>query len=83
MARSKNIVKTVVDVPSIPRNAVIPAGTYGFVIERHQESEEYVVDLATPSAELVGGFQWDNVVLRPGQFMFVDEFPKSPYAEDE
>ena len=73
-------VKTVVDVESGTGDKVIPAGTYGVIVESYSDPEEYAVDLGLPSKEWVGGYDWNHVTLRPGQFVFVDEFPKSPYA---
>jgi hypothetical protein len=82
MRESDNLVRTVVDVRSEFRNRTIPAGTYGAIVERYEDPEGYAVDLGIPTPDLVGGFEYDNVVLRPGQFVFVDELPKSPYDND-
>jgi hypothetical protein len=51
----------------------IPAGTRGTVVEAYREPEGYAVDLALPDASLVGGFKYENVVLRPGQFEVVSD----------
>ena len=83
MRRSGNIVKTVVDVRSEFEDRTIPAGTYGTIVEGYEEPEGYAVDLGIPSPDLVGGYEFDNVVLLPGQFVFVDKFPKSPYDDDQ
>ncbi len=45
----------------------IPAGTLGTVVETYSEPEAYAVDLALPDGSLVGGFKYENVILRPDQ----------------
>src|ERR1700736_782177 len=47
-----------------------------------QAIEGYAADPGIPSRELIGGYQFDNVVLRPEEFIVVDEFPSSPYESD-
>ena len=82
MPKPGDAVRTVVDVQSDFEDRVIPAGTYGVIVERYTEPEGYAVDLGIPSPEYVGGYDFDNVILRPGQFIFVDQFPKSPYYRE-
>jgi hypothetical protein len=61
----------VVDVQSDFDDRIIPADTYGLIVERYTESEGYVVDLGIPTPDLVGGYDFDNVILCAGQFIFV------------
>lgn len=65
-------VELVVDVPSDFSDAVIPTGTRGNVVEVYEAPQEgYAVDVAIPDKSLVGGFKYDNVILRPEQFRVV------------
>lgn len=71
-ARVYDKVVLTVDVPSQFRDAVIPKGTAGAVIEAYEKPEEgYAVDVAIPDESLVGGFRYDNLVLTPDQFAVV------------
>jgi len=78
----RQAVRTVVDVVSGFTGRRIPAGTYGVIVEKYSSPEGYAADLGIPSRELIGGYQFDNVVLRPEEFIVVDEFPSSPYESD-
>ena len=79
--RKSNAVRTVVDVRSEATGAVIPAGTFGVIVESYSDPDVYSVDLGIPSPEWAGGHDWDHVTLYPGQFVFVDRFPDSPYLD--
>ena len=71
-ARVYDKVVLTVDVPSQFRDAVIPKGSSGAVIEVYEKPEEgYAVDVAIPDESLVGGFRYDNLVLTPDQFVVV------------
>ena len=54
----------------------------GAIVERYEDPEGYAVDLGIPTPDLAGGYEFDKVVLLPGQFVFVDELHKSPYDKD-
>jgi hypothetical protein len=62
---------TIDEIPSQFQNK-IPVGTEGTVVECYSTpTEGYAVDLRFPSAELVGGFSYENVVLKPEQFRLI------------
>ena len=63
--------RTLVPVEADFSDAMIPARTTGTVVECYASPEGYAVDLAIPDDSLVGGFRYQNVVLRPGQFELV------------
>ena len=66
-------VRLLVDVPGqMSDRDVIPAGTLGAVIEMYESpSEGYAVDVAVPDADSVTGYEYDNVLLTPDQFVVV------------
>jgi hypothetical protein len=82
VSEQRNAIRTTVDIRSEARQRIFPAGTFGVIVERYTEPEGYAVDLGIPSKEFVGGYEWDNLILYPHQFVYVDEFPKSPYDDD-
>lgn len=45
-----------------------PAGTFGNIVEAYVDPEGYAVDLAIPDDSLVGGHDFDNVLLLRHQF---------------
>jgi hypothetical protein len=62
-------IRTVVDVTADFSDRVIPAGTEGVIVEAYETpSEGYAVDLAIEDATLVGGYDFENVILKPDQF---------------
>ena len=83
MPEIRQAVRTVVEVTSGFTGKTIPAGTYGVIIEKYAQPEGYAVDLGIPSKDLVGGYDFDNVVLEPDQFVVVDRFPRSPFADQQ
>ena len=50
---------------------IIPKDTEGTVVECYENPEGYAVDLAIPNQNLVGGFEYENVILTPDQFEVV------------
>jgi len=54
----------------------IAKGTIGTVVECYEDPEGYAVDLAIPDETLVGGFSYENVILRPDQFEVVKSINK-------
>lgn len=60
------------DVSSEFRDRMIPAGVMGVVVECYKNPEMYAVDLAIPNEELVGGFEYENILLTPTQFEIVE-----------
>jgi hypothetical protein len=70
-ASENDRVRTLVPVEGDFSDITIPAGTTGTVVECYASPEGYAVDLAIPDDSMVGGFRYQNVVLRPGQFELV------------
>ena len=56
---------------------IIPKNTMGTVVECYENPEGYAVDLAIPNSQLVGDFEYVNVILNPGQFALVDTVSRS------
>ena len=67
-------IKTTVEVTSGFSQRIIPAGTEGVVVECYDHPEEgYAVDLTLPDEKLVGGFDYENVLLSSEQFVVIKE----------
>ena len=62
-------VKTLTDVKSEFRNRIISKGTLGIIIECYENPEGYAIDLAMPDPSLVGGSDYESVILEPNQFV--------------
>ncbi len=62
---------TLFDVSTDFGKRVIPKGTQGTIVECYENPEGYAVDLAIPDDKLVGGFDYENVILTPEQFELV------------
>jgi hypothetical protein len=59
------------------QNRIIPKGTEGTVVECYENPDMCAIDLAIPNERLIGGFEYENVILSPEQFVVVDrELPK-------
>jgi hypothetical protein len=66
-------VRTLVDVTADFYDRVIPAGTGGVIVEAYDTPREgYAVDLEIEDDTLVGGYDFENVVLGPEQFEVVE-----------
>ncbi len=70
-------IKTLVDIPFDFGDRIIPTGTVGTIVECYEHPEGYAVDLAMPSNELVGSFEYENVILQPDQFSVMQEAKSS------
>lgn len=70
-------IKILVDVPADfdHRHKIIPKGTEGTIVECYENPEAYAADLAIPNEKLVGGFEYENVILSPDQFAVLTESP--------
>lgn len=68
-------IKTAVEVQADFGNQIIPRGTLGTVVECYENPEAYAVDIAIPNKRLVGGFEYENIILSPEQFAVVDVLP--------
>jgi len=79
-ARVWDRVRLLVDVPGeMSERDVIPVGTLGVVVEAYETPVEgYAVDTAIPIHEEPYGYEYDNVILYPDQFIVVMR-----YVEDE
>ena len=72
-ATPNDLIRTFVDVTADFSDRVIPAGTEGVVVEPYDTPMEgYAVDLAIEDDTLVGGYDHENVILYPEQFIVVD-----------
>ena len=72
-ASSNDRIRTVVDVTADFSDRVIPAGTEGVIVEAYETPREgYAVDLGIEDDTLVGGYDFENVVLGPEQFVVLD-----------
>ena len=59
-----------VEVKSGFTGKIIKKGTKGVVVECYKEPREgYAVDLCIPDEVLVGGYEYENVILFPEQFV--------------
>jgi hypothetical protein len=66
-------IRTVVDVTADFSDRVIPAGTEGVIVEAYDTPREgYAVDLGIEDDTLVGGYDFENAVLGPEQFVVLD-----------
>jgi hypothetical protein len=68
-------VKIVIDVHGDFSKRLIPSGTEGVVVDCHGEPDFYPIDVAFPSEDFVGGFEYDNVTLTIEQFEVIDNTP--------
>ncbi len=67
-------VQTTVELQSDFSDRIIPLGVQGTIIECYEQPEEgYAVDLAIPDENLVGGFAYENVILKPDQFVILKQ----------
>ena len=72
-ASSNDRIRTVVDVTADFSDRVIPAGTEGVIVEAYETPRKgYAVDLGIEDDTLVGGYDFENVVLGPEQFEVVE-----------
>ena len=56
----------------------IPSGTIGTIVECYEQPEEgYAVDLAIPDPQSITGFDYENVVLTPKQFIVLESSTKA------
>lgn len=66
-------IRTSVEIKANFGKLLIPKGTIGTVVECYEEPQEgYAVDLAIPDDRWVGGFDYENVILFPEQFVVVN-----------
>lgn len=61
------------DVSAEFSERIIPKGTQGVIVEVYKNPDYYAVDLAIPNDSLVGGFDYENVMLTPDQFIILAE----------
>jgi hypothetical protein len=75
-AQLYDTIQTLVDINADfdRRDRIIPKGTEGSIVECYENPELYAVDLAIPNDKLVGGFEYENVILNPTQFTTLVNF---------
>jgi hypothetical protein len=67
-------VKTLVELQSEFSDRTIASGTIGTIVECYSAPEEgYAVDLAIPNPAWVGGSAYENIILRPNQFIVITQ----------
>lgn len=65
-------IKLLMDVQSEFSDQAFPRGTIGTIVECYEKPKEgYAVDVALPDGNLVGVFDYDNVILYPDQFEII------------
>lgn len=64
-------IKTLLEIQTDFGNRVI-SGTLGTVVECYENPEGYAVDLAIPNQKLIGGYEYENTILSPDQFIVID-----------
>jgi hypothetical protein len=78
-ANKYDLIRTLVEVQSeFGRKRTMPAGSEGTVVECYTDPVEgYAVDIMIPDDSLVGGFDYENVILFPDQFEVVRRYDRS------
>ena len=71
-AKTCDRIQTLIEIRGDFDPQILPKGTLGTIVECYEQPEGYAVDLAIPDEMLVGGFQYQNVVLTPQQFTVVE-----------
>ncbi len=67
-------IKTLADLQSEFGDHAILKGAIGTIVECYTSPKEgYSVDLVVPNSSLVGGSTYDNLILRPDQFVVVTQ----------
>ncbi|MBW4440044.1 MAG: hypothetical protein KME10_02155 [Plectolyngbya sp. WJT66-NPBG17] len=73
-AKINDQIQTLVDLQAEFSDSTIPAGAIGTVIECYTSPEEgYAVDIVIPNQTLMGGADYENVILHPDQFRVIPE----------
>ncbi len=63
-------IELIVDVKSGFDNNIIKKGAKGVIVECYTEPVEgYAVDLSIPNETFVGGYEYENIILFPHQFV--------------
>lgn len=72
-AKTYDGIRTLVEIKTNFGKRLIPKGTLGAIVECYEEPQEgYAVDLAIPNEQRIGGFDYENVILFPEQFIVVN-----------
>ncbi len=69
-------IETLEVIPSDFGKGLIAKGTRGTVVECYSQPEGYAIDLSVARSSLVGDFDYENVILRPDQFVLVRKSEK-------
>lgn len=62
-------IKILMDVPGDFSARIILKDTVGTIVECYENPEGYAIEFAIPNSRLVGGFEYENVVLNPQKFI--------------
>lgn len=63
---------TLVDISLDLSKRIIPKETLGTIVECYENPEGYSVDLAIPDSRWVGGYDYENIILVPEQFIVIN-----------
>jgi hypothetical protein len=71
-------IQTITDIKIKFSQRSIPKGTIGTILECYKYPQEnYSVDLTIPDSTISGGFDYENVILSPEQFIVVNNTPEA------
>lgn len=71
-------IQTITDIEIKFSQRSIPKGTIGTILECYKYPQEtYSVDLTIPDSSISGGFDYENVILTPEQFIVVNNTPEA------
>lgn len=72
-AKTYDGIRTLVEIKANFGKRLIPKGTLGTIVECYEQPQEgYAVDLAIPNEKRIGGFDYENVIIFPEQFVVVN-----------
>ncbi len=71
-------IETIIEIQIKFRQRSIPKGTIGTILECYKYPQEnYSVDLTIPDSTISGGFDYENIILSPEQFIVVNDTPEA------
>lgn len=71
-------IQTVIEIQIKFPQRSIPQGTIGTIVDCYQyPKESYSVDLTIPDSTMTGGFDYENLILSPEQFIVVNNTPQA------
>lgn len=71
-------IQTIIEIQIKFSQRSIPKGTIGTILECYKYPQEnYSVDLTIPDSTMSGGFDYENIILSPDQFIVVNNTPEA------